>query len=257
MKSVLVTGSNGQLGNCIQKVASDYVDMHFVFTDAKTMDITSSESIERLLTTNKFDYCINCAAYTNVEQAEKTPKKAYEVNAKGAKNLALACMKNNVVLIHISTDYVFDGKKETPYTVQDIPNPINQYGKSKLEGENSIKELLEAYFVVRTSWLYSEYGKNFYKTILEKSKTEKTLFITDEQKGCPTNANRLATYVIKLISEESENYGIHHFSDEKVMSWYDFARDILVKNGLEKKVMVQRAKNYITLAKRPRNSAIK
>ena len=182
-KRVLVTGANGQLGKTINELFSKNEDnLKFTFATRAELDITKEANLKVFFRNNKFDYCINCAAYTNVEQAEKTPKTAYKVNAEGVKYLAEACKETDTVLIHISTDYVFDGEKTEPYTVKDKPNPINEYGKSKLLGEQHIQDILEKYFIIRTSWLYSKkYGNNFYKTILEKAKAEKELFITDEQ----------------------------------------------------------------------------
>ncbi len=160
MNQVLVTGAGGQLGKCIQKIIELYPTLEFNFMYSKELDITIIENVNQVFNTGNFDYCINCAAYTNVDQAEQTPEKAFKINAEGAKNLALACKWHNVVLIHISTDYVFDGEKSTPYTVEDEPNPINQYGNSKLKGEKYVQEILKNYFIIRTSWLYSEFGKN-------------------------------------------------------------------------------------------------
>ena len=256
MIKVLVTGSEGQLGKCIQKIAGNYNALDFEFEDSKTLDITDTKSINTEFQLENYTYCINCAAYTNVEQAEKTPERAFAVNADGVKNMATACKKNNVVLIHISTDYVFDGKKEEGYLTTDLPNPINQYGKSKLAGENFIQEIMDKYFIIRTSWLYSEYGNNFYKTIMNKAKSEKVLYITDEQTGCPTNANNLAKYILDLIVSPKIEYGIYHFTDGKAMTWCDFAKEILEKNNLKEKVRVEKAKNYRTFAKRPNYSVL-
>jgi dTDP-4-dehydrorhamnose reductase len=220
------------------------------------MDITNIRSINLAFESGYFDYCINCAAYTNVEQSEKAPERAFAVNGDGVKNIATACKNNDVVLIHISTDYVFDGEKEEGYSTTDLPNPINQYGKSKLAGEKFIQEILDKYYIIRTSWLYSEYGNNFYNTIVNKAKTERVLYITDEQTGCPTNANNLAEYILNLIASQNTEYGIYHFTDGKAMSWYDFAKKILRETNLDKKVRLEKAKNYRTFAKRPKNSVI-
>ena len=256
MISVLVTGSEGQLGKCVQKIANNYDSFNFKFMDSKGLDITNAKSINSAFESGNFDYCINCAAYTNVEQAEKTPNIAFEVNAYAVKQLAIQCNKHNVILIHISTDYVFDGKKEGGYLTTDLPNPINQYGMSKLAGENFIREILDKYYIIRTSWLYSEYGNNFYNTIVNKAKTESVLYITDEQTGCPTNANNLVKYVLNLIISQNTEYGIYHFTDGKAMTWYDFAKEILRETNLDEKVRVEKAKNYRTFAKRPKNSVI-
>jgi len=230
--------------------------LHFDFMDSEALDITNTSSINLAFQFGHFDYCINCAAYTNVEQAEKKPEKAFAVNADGVKNIAVACKKYNVVLVHISTDYVFDGEKEEGYLTTDLPNPINQYGKSKLAGEIFIREIMDKYFVIRTSWLYSEYGNNFYNTIVNKAKTESVLYITDEQTGCPTNATNLAKYILNLIASQNSEYGIYHFTDGKAMTWYDFTKKILKENNLDDKVRVEKAKNYRTFTRRPRNSVL-
>ncbi|MFK7813233.1 MAG: dTDP-4-dehydrorhamnose reductase [Maribacter sp.] len=256
MTRILVTGSDGQLGKCIQKSAMNYPQVDFVFHDSKTLDITNPEKITAIFSLKHFDYCINCAAYTDVEQAEKTPEPAFAINAEAVRHLALACSEYLTTLIHISTDYVFDGTKETAYLVSDRTNPINIYGKSKLRGEKHIQKSLKEYFIIRTSWLYSEFGKNFYKTIVEKAKTETVLRITDEQTGCPTNANNLAAYILNLVVSKSKAYGIHHLTDGEAMTWYDFAKKILLENGLQDDVKLDRAKNYRTFATRPKNSIL-
>lgn len=256
MKKVLVTGANGQLGQCLQKIAPKYKKLNFIFNGSKELDITNILEIEGAFVKGNFDYCINCAAYTNVEQAEKTPDIAYKVNAEGVKNLANVCKSYNTTLIHISTDYVFDGEKDEPYTVKDVPNPINEYGKSKLLGEKHIQEIMDNYCIIRTSWLYSEFGKNFYTTILKKAKAGENLSVTNEQLGCPTNANNLALYLVeKLI--QNNNFGIEHFTDDYSCTWFDFAEKILIEHELEKTVQLRRDKNYRTFARRPVNSVLK
>ncbi|WP_286812154.1 MULTISPECIES: dTDP-4-dehydrorhamnose reductase [unclassified Maribacter] len=256
MKGVLITGANGQLGQCLQKIAPLYKDLKFTFKNSKDLDITDSLSIKKIFASGDFHFCINCAAYTNVEQAEKTPDIAYRVNAEGVKNLAKVCKSYNTTLIHISTDYVFDGEKDAPYTVKDVPNPINEYGKSKLLGEKHIQEIMDNYCIIRTSWLYSEFGKNFYKTILKKAKAEENLSVTDEQLGCPTNANNLALHIVeKLI--QNNNFGIEHFTDGYSCTWFGFAKKILIEHKLQNVVQLRRDKNYRTFARRPVNSVLK
>ncbi|CAG2534657.1 dTDP-4-dehydrorhamnose reductase [Maribacter dokdonensis] len=258
MKKVLVTGAFGQLGLSIQDIHLQFSNLKFYFFNSKQLDITQKQNVNDVFSQVKFNYCINCAAYTNVEQAEKTPKIAYEVNSAGVENLAIACRNNNVVLIHISTDYVFDGNKKDSYTVEDVPNPINEYGKSKLLGENYIQQILDQYFIIRTSWLYSKtYGKNFYKTILEKAKIGGTLHVTDKQIGCPTSTLNLAFFIINNLIENKTNFGILHFTDEKVMTWYQFADNIITENKLQDGVVLLKAENYLTFAKRPINSILK
>ena len=255
--TILITGANGQLGMTIQELYAGNRAFNFIFTSKPELDITSKKQLDVFFDKYKFDYCINCAAYTNVEQAEKTPDLAYKVNAEAVKNLAEACKESNTTLIHISTDYVFDGDKKEPYTIEDVPNPINEYGKSKLLGEAYIQDVLTDYFIIRTSWLYSKkYGKNFYKTILEKAQKEDKLSITDEQTGCPTNTESLAKYIIDLIVYKSADYGLKHVSDNKVMTWYHFAKEILSENKLNNKTKLVKTSNYVTFAKRPKNSIL-
>lgn len=256
-KTILVTGAGGQLGMTFQKHEKDYQDLHFVFMDAKALDITNQKAVERVFEQIKPDYCINCAAYTNVEQAEQQPEKAFLVNAVAVEFLALACKIKSCILIHISTDYVFDGEKTTPYTVTDTPNPINIYGKSKLQGELNIKKSLSQYFIIRTSWLYSkEFGKNFYRTILQKSQTEKQLHVVDNQIGCPTDAENLVSYIMKIIVSNLQDFGLYHFSDSQPMSWYDFAKIIIVNNNLQG-VDVLKTGTFKSVAKRPKYSVLK
>lgn len=255
---VLVTGANGQLGKTIKELYSqNNLNLEFVFTNKKSLDITEENQISKLFDANNFKYCINCAAYTNVEQAEKTPEIAFRINADGVKKLVKKCKETNTVLVHISTDYVFDGEKEEAYTPLDLPNPINEYGKSKLEGEIYIKKKLERYFIIRTSWLYSKkYGLNFYTKILNKIKSNKELFVTSNQVGCPTDTVNLAKYIIGIIITDS-SFGIYHFSDSKVMTWYDFAKSILKEQGVDQKIKLVKTNNYRTFAKRPKNSVLR
>lgn len=257
-KKILVTGANGQLGKTIEELyAHNSIELDFFFVSKEELDITSKNQIQSFFESKNFDYCINCAAYTNVEQAEKTPYRAYKVNAEGVKNLAEVCNVNNTILIHISTDYVFDGEKTEPYKISDETNPINEYGKSKLEGEKHIRKILKTYFIVRTSWLYSKkYGNNFYKFIIEKAKRGDTLSITAGQQGCPTNTITLSKYIVELIQEKCNNFGVYHFSDEEIMTWYDFAKKILIENQLFDKINLVKADNYVTFAKRPKYSVL-
>ena len=187
MKKILVTGANGQLGRCIQDMAATQKNLSFVFVTKQALDISEEAIVRHYFSSNSFDYCINTAAYTNVEEAEKESDKAFAINAEGAKNLAMACSENGTTLIHISTDYVFDGQKGSPYKETDKVNPINVYGASKLKGEQYVEEYCDAYYTLRTSWLYSQYGHNFFKTICKHGTLGTHLTITTEQTGTPTN----------------------------------------------------------------------
>ncbi|HET8810825.1 MAG TPA: dTDP-4-dehydrorhamnose reductase [Flavobacteriaceae bacterium] len=255
--NILITGANGQLGRCFQKHAADFDHLNFLFSSSEELDITSSVATERFFEENAIDVCINCAAYTKVEQAETEIEKAFLINAEAVKDLAKICKKNNTVLIHFSTDYVFDGEKDSPYLESDSPNPINVYGASKLKGEQEIQQILERYFIFRTSWLYSEFGHNFYKTILRKSEEEGAkLKITTEQTGTPTNANDLAKAVLQLISDENENYGLYHYANTGETTWHGFAEAVLKNEGLLNQVNLQKSNAYKTIAKRPEHSVL-
>lgn len=255
--NILVTGANGQLGRCFQKHAADFDHLNFLFSSSEELDITSSVATERFFEENTIDVCINCAAYTKVEQAETEIEKAFLINGEAVKDLATTCKKNNTVLIHFSTDYVFNGKKNLPYLESDSPNPINVYGASKLKGEEEIQQILERYFIFRTSWLYSEFGHNFYQTILRKSEeTGAELKITTEQTGTPTNANDLAKAVLQLISDENENYGLYHYANTGKTTWYGFAEAILKNSERLKNVDLKKSNAYKTIAKRPQHSVL-
>ena len=256
MTKILVTGAGGQLGKSIYEIRNEYPEISMEFKTANELDITDIKALNSAFKNNEFEYCINCAAYTDVEQAEKSSEPAYAVNAEGVKNLAFYCAQHNCVLIHISTDYVFDGESEIGYWPTDKPNPINEYGKSKLLGEQHIQNLLDQYFIIRTSWLYSQFGQNFYTKIVEKAKSEDIIYVTDSQRGCPTKAAHLAQYILEIITDKKKNFGIHHFTDGEAMTWYDFAKRIVSELKLETKVVVDKTKNYPSYAARPRNSVL-
>ena len=206
MINVLVTGAGGQLGKTIEELYKENdLDIEFTFLDKSNFDITDKSQINQIFNKQKFDYCINCAAYTNVDQAEKTKQGAHEINAEGVKNLALVCKAENVILIHISTDFVFDGMASKAYTENDEPNPINVYGLSKLKGETEVQSFLKENYIIRTSWLYSEYRNNFLKTILKLSETKSEINVVSDQIGTPTYARDLADAILKIIKTDYSN----------------------------------------------------
>ncbi|MGO2102941.1 MAG: dTDP-4-dehydrorhamnose reductase [Psychroflexus halocasei] len=251
---VLVTGANGQLGQVFQKKVKQ-IKADFNFQNSSSLDLTNHAAVESFFQENEFDYCINCAAYTNVEAAETEIEKAFLVNARAAENLAKVCHKNQVVLIHPSTDYVFDGEKETAYLEVDETQPINVYGASKLKGEELIQKSLKEHFIIRTSWLYSEFGKNFFTFIKSQiDQNAEEVKITTEQKGTPTNANDLADFILWLISDKSKAYGVYHFSNLGSLTWYDFTLEI--KSLYESKMQVSAVDYFKTKAKRPQNSTL-
>ena len=252
MITILVTGGNGQLASCIKDVEKEHDDLNVIYTDSLELDICDLNQVQAFFKTNKqIEYCINCGAYTAVDKAEIEVDKAFDVNAKGAKNLALACNKFGVVLIHISTDFVFDGEKNEPYIETDIANPINVYGASKLQGEVEIQQILKEHFIIRTSWLYSEYGNNFMKTMLRLAETRDEISVVSDQIGTPTYAGDLAEVILKIILKKNNFYGVYHYSNDGVASWYDFAKEILDYQGVKVRVIPIKTEFYPTPAKRP------
>ncbi len=256
MRTVLVTGASGQLGKCFQKLAQREEGITWLFMNSSELDITSSRDLKDFFKSKSIDYCINCAAYTNVEKAESEQKKAFQINAEAPKGLAEICKKNHIVLFHFSTDYVFDGTSKIPYCETDPINPINVYGASKLKGENYIRDILTDYFIFRTSWLYSEFGHNFFKTVLNKAEEKATLNITTAQTGTPTNANHLARLVLMLIKEKNTNFGLYHFSNSGETTWYGFTNEILKVSGHINNVQLHGDNSYQTIAARPNYSVL-
>ena len=256
MKKILVTGANGQLGRCIKDATTKYPELEFVFVSKEELDIENLQLLTDFFTRNSFTHCINTAAYTNVEKAESELEKAFAINAEGVKNLAEICKQNNIVLLHISTDYVFDGKKKSPYLETDTTNPINIYGISKLKGEQFIQEICDKYFIFRTSWLYSQYGHNFLKTILKYVEDGKPLKITTEQTGTPTNANDLAVAMLQVIIQDSTDYGVYHYTNQGETTWFGFAEEILVQTGKLKDAKLAKTNHYRTFAARPEYSVL-
>lgn len=256
MKKILVTGANGQLGRCIKDAATKYPELEFVFVSKEELDIENLELLKDFFQRKSFSHCINTAAYTNVEKAESEREKAFAINAEGVKNLAEICKQNNITLFHISTDYVFDGKKKSPYFETDITNPINVYGASKLKGEEFIQEICDKYFIFRTSWLYSQYGHNFLKTILKYTEEEKPLTVTTEQTGAPTNANDLAEALLQVTAQDSRDYGVYHYSNKGEATWFGFAEEILRQTGKLKEAKLAKTNHYCTFAARPEYSVL-
>ena len=255
-KKILVSGANGQLGRCIRDAADHFPDLNFMFVSKEALDLENLVQLQDFFTKNSFTHCINTAAYTNVEKAENEPKRAFAINADAVRNLADMCKKNDVVLLHTSTDYVFDGKKNAPYVETDATNPRNVYGASKLQGENYIQEICDKFFIFRTSWLYSHYGHNFMKTILNAAAAGKPLTITTEQTGTPTNANDLARTLLEVIDRDSNNYGLYHYSNRGETTWFGFAEEILRQTGKLKEVNLAKTNHYRTFAARPEYSVL-
>ena len=256
MTKVLVTGGKGQLGQCLQSISNDFKTLDFVFLGSNDLDISNNIEVEAYFKNNTFDYCINCAAYTAVDKAEEEPEKAKQINEIGAKNLAHACFKNSVTLIHISTDFVFDGEVKLPYTEEDTTNPISVYGKTKRDGELAIISNLPQHFIIRTSWLYSEFGNNFVKTMLRLSKEREELSVVDDQMGSPTYAKDLAEVILKIISSQSNNFGIYHYSNQGEITWYDLAKEIFKQSNADINLYKTDSNTFKTLATRPKYSVL-
>ena len=253
MRNVLVTGSGGQLASCINDIEKQYEGLNIIYTDRHQLNICDLNQIDAFFKSNpKIDYCINCAAYTAVDKAESDVDKAFEINAQGAKNIALVCSEYDATLIHISTDFVFDGQKTEPYKETDIPNPINVYGASKLKGEVEIQKILENYFIIRTSWLYSKHGNNFMKTMLKLAETRDEISVVSDQIGTPTYAGDLAKVVLKIMDSNNKNFGLYHYSNEGVASWHDFAKAILESYEYATSVIPISSSQYPTAAIRPK-----
>ena len=256
MKKILVTGANGQLGQCLQKISSQFEEFEFIFTDSETLDITNKEEVNDFFWQNAPDFCINAAAYTAVDLAETDIEKAFLVNADGTENLAEACAENNAQFIHVSTDYVFDGENNLSYTEEDFTNPLGVYGASKLAGDELALEVNPCSVILRTSWVYSEFGKNFVKTMLSLFATKDELNIVADQFGQPTNANDLAEAIMKIIKSEKITPGIFNFSNLGRISWFDFAEKIAGLSEAKIKLNAIETSQYPTPAKRPKNSVL-
>ncbi|MFA8298600.1 MAG: dTDP-4-dehydrorhamnose reductase [Hyphomicrobiales bacterium] len=258
MMKVLVTGANGQLGKEIHKISKTKDEITFSFTDVDTLDITEYKDIASYIDNNKVDVIINCAAYTNVDKAEDEKEQAYKANTTACKNLASISKQHNIFLIHISTDYVFNGSSNIPYTEDDTTNPSTIYGETKLNGEKEIIAQDIPAYIFRTSWLYSSYGHNFAKTIYNLSKERDTLRVVFDQTGTPTWAHDLAESIVKIISSKdfSKQTEIYNYSNEGVASWYDFAYHIIKKTNTNCSVIPVLSEEYPTKAKRPAYSVL-
>lgn len=256
-KKISVTGANGQLVNCILKISEQYEhDYQFEFLSVDDLDITDESAVEEYFDTTKPHFCINASAYTAVDLAEKEEDKAYNVNALGVEYLAKACNKVGTTFIHISTDYVFDGDTQIPYDEDNFTAPINAYGRTKLDGENLALENNPKTIVIRTSWLYSEFNKNFVKTMLNLFQTKDKLSIVADQFGQPTNANDLAETIMKIIESPKKIYGVFHFSNYPETSWYLFAKKIAELSKSDISINPISTEEYPTPAKRPQRSTL-
>jgi dTDP-4-dehydrorhamnose reductase len=248
---IVVLGASGQLGSCIKKVSEERNIVDILFPSEQEGNILSPELLDILFTKEKPSFVINCAAYTAVDKAEDEQDICRKVNRDGAEFIAKACKKHASALIHISTDFVFKGDIPKPLAETDPTDPENIYGLTKLEGEVVIAETLPEYFTVRTSWLYSEYGNNFVKTMLRLGKERDQLGVIVDQIGSPTYAIDLAGAILDIIQSGSKAYGIYHYSNEGLTSWYDFAKAIFDLSGTKVVVNPVKTSEYVTKAVRP------
>ena len=276
---VLVTGANGQLGQAIQSISGNYPEIDFMFCSSSELDITNLENCQVVFDEFQPQFCINAVAYTAVDKAESEPAKAFDINANGAENLAITCKKFNTILIHISTDFVFDAyfsegiayydrelrlplKSNLGLTETDVPFPSGVYGLTKLQGEQAIQANWDKHFIIRTSWVYSQFGNNFMKTMLRLASERDRLSVVADQIGTPTNAVDLAEVLIKIIESchaeliSASNYGIYNFSNQGQCSWYDFAKEIFHQKGVSIVLKPIPTSAYPTPAKRPAYSVL-
>jgi dTDP-4-dehydrorhamnose reductase len=256
-KKILVTGAGGQLGTVLKHSAMEAdATLDFTFTTSKELDITDLEAVMAFFKNGQYHYCINCAAYTQVDKAEEDGDQALLINEKGAHHLAKAAHGHGTVLLHVSTDFVFDGMQGLPYVETDRAKPLGVYGFSKFKGEQQIVRTTDRYFIIRTSWLYSAHGHNFFKSMLKYGRERDQLSVVFDQVGTPTSANDLADALLAIIASEKEDFGIYHYSNEGVASWYDFASAIFDINGVTVDLRPIRSKDYPLPAERPAFSVL-
>ena len=253
---VLVIGSDGQLGLEFQKISSSYDSLSWVFSNIKTLDLLISDSISSFLNNINPSIIINCAAYTSVDKAEAESKLAYIINYKAVDIISRWTRDNNKKLVHISTDYVFDGLSKLPLSENSITTPVNEYGRSKLKGEQVCLNNDPSSIIIRTSWLYSSFGKNFVKTMIELMKKNKSVKVVNDQIGSPTYAHDLARLIIEIIINYKNESGLFHYSNDGEISWFDFAGSIKELYNLDCKIIGVSSEEFKTLAKRPKYSLL-
>jgi dTDP-4-dehydrorhamnose reductase len=253
MLNILITGSNGQLGNEIRIASSKYPFYNFIFTDIAELDISDIGQVNRFFDQSNIDVVINCAGYTAVDLAEERPDLAFLINFEAVANLVQVCKKNNIYLVHISTDYVFDGKNSRPYCEDDKTNPASSYGKSKLAGEEAMMSCLEKGMIIRTSWLYSTFGNNFVKTILKRGAERGKLDVVNDQVGCPTYARDLAVTILEMLPKAISIYQfeIYHYSNDGECSWFEFAKAVIELANITCQVNPVTSEAYPQKAPRP------
>lgn len=253
MKKVLITGADGMLGQDIAKIFENH-RCFVIKTNRKTLDITNLEQAQEIISSQKPDVVIHCAAYTNVDKAESDLETARKINAKGTENIAKACAKNDTTMVYISTDYVFDGTSSSPYTPEDLPNPLNNYGLTKLEGEKAVQNYCAKHYIVRTSWLYGLHGKNFVETMISLAQRPE-LKVVNDQTGCPTWTVDLSEVIFKLLSSQNP-YGIYHICGGGQATWFEFAKEIFHLSGLTVNLTPCKTEEFPRPAKRPTYSVM-
>ena len=256
MSTIVVFGASGQLGHSLKAVAEAKGINGIHFPPESEANILDQEALRKVFETYQPAWCINCAAYTAVDKAEDDIEKARAINKTGVENIALLSKEFGAVLVHTSTDFVFKGDVPVPLVEDDLAEPVNIYGLTKLEGEQAVEAILEKYFTIRTSWLYSEYGNNFVKTMLKLGAERDELKIVADQVGTPTYALDLAAVILHIIAQNSEAYGTYHYSNEGVASWYDFAKAIFEISATKVKTLPIRSSAYPTRAVRPSYSVM-
>lgn len=253
---VLVTGSNGQLGSELKDLVSVYPGFEFVFPDRNDLDLIDLSQVDRIFDQHQPSFFINCAAYTAVDKAEEDQERAMLINAQAVGRIAANCKKHECRLIHISTDYVFNGISDQPFQVDDLKGPLNIYGKTKLAGEELAQKENEEVIIIRTSWVYSSYGKNFVKTMMRLMQEKESINVVNDQLGSPTYAADLAQAIMEILRSGKWIPGIYHFSNEGIISWYDFAVEIKALIHSYCLVNPVGSDSYPTPAQRPRYSAL-
>lgn len=254
--NVLITGANGQLGNEMRVVAKQYTEVDFVFTDVEELNICNADEVDSFVKNLLPDYIVNCAAYTAVDKAETDIDLCRAINCDAVKNLGIAAQKYKAKVIHVSTDYVFDGTNNVPYTETMPTNPQTIYGKTKLEGEKALLSVCNTSFIIRTSWLYSSFGNNFVKTMLRLGNEQDSINVVFDQVGTPTYAADLANAIWEIITSKSTDYGVYHFSNEGVCSWYDFTTAIFRLTNTNCQVFPIESSEYPTKTPRPLYSVL-
>jgi dTDP-4-dehydrorhamnose reductase len=260
MTGVLITGCKGQLGSEIRSISSGFPEMSFVFTDLEELDISSPADTRHFLDHHPVKYLVNCAGYTAVDKAEDDVDMAFKLNAMAMESLAEISSRRGIQLVHISTDYIFDGEKNHPYRENDPANPQTVYGKSKLEGEKALQKAGTG-IIIRTSWLYSSFGHNFVKTILRLAEEKDELKVVFDQTGSPTYARDLAKAIMEMLRADSRQkkvprHDIYHYSNQGICSWYEFAKAITSLAGKSCPVVPVESSAFVTRAKRPRYSVM-